>query len=117
LGPPPTLIRPASPATFPRWGKVAVSGDLRIFEVAGLVVDADARQGHRCFTPIERETLRGPWVMGGAQSIPDALGRWTEIDGLARNACPPLLDRHERIAERPAVKQRALESEGLAQQT
>jgi glutathione S-transferase len=70
-----------------------------------------------CFALIEREMLRGPWVMGGAYTIADpylfTLARWMEIDGVDPNAFPRVLDHRDRMAERPAVR-RALKSEGLA---
>jgi glutathione S-transferase len=70
-----------------------------------------------CFALIEREMLRGPWVMGDAYTIADpylfTLARWMEIDGVDPNAFPRVLDHRDRMAERPAVR-RALKSEGLA---
>jgi glutathione S-transferase len=70
-----------------------------------------------CFALIEREMLRGPWVMGDAYTIADpylfTLARWMEIDGVDPNAFPRVLDHRDRMAERAAV-QRALNSEGLA---
>jgi glutathione S-transferase len=70
-----------------------------------------------CFALIERETLRGPWVMEDAYTIADpylfTLARWMEGDGVDPNACPRVLDHRDRMAEHPAV-QRALKSEGLA---
>ena len=71
----------------------------------------------QCFDLIEREMLRGPWVMGEAYTIADpylfTLARWMEIDGVDPNAFPRVLDHRDRMAERPAVR-RALASEGLA---
>jgi len=70
-----------------------------------------------CFALIDREMLRGPWVMGEAYTIADpylyAVARWMESDGLEPSAFPRVLDHRDRMAERPAV-QRALKSEGLA---
>jgi glutathione S-transferase len=70
-----------------------------------------------CFDLIEREMLRGPWVMGDAYSVADpylfTLARYMEVDGVDPAAFPRVLDHRDRMAERPAV-QRALKSEGLA---
>jgi glutathione S-transferase len=70
-----------------------------------------------CFDLIEREMLRGPWVMGNAYTVADpylfTLARYMEVDGLDPGAFPRVLDHRERMAERPAV-QRVLKSEGLA---
>jgi glutathione S-transferase len=70
-----------------------------------------------CFDLIEREMLRGPWVMGNAYTVADpylfTLARYMEVDGLDPGAFPRVLDHRDRMAERPAV-QRVLKSEGLA---
>jgi glutathione S-transferase len=70
-----------------------------------------------CFDLIEREMLRGPWVMGNAYTVADpylfTLARYMEVDGLDPAAYPRVLDHRDRMAERPAV-QRVLKSEGLA---
>jgi glutathione S-transferase len=70
-----------------------------------------------CFDLIEREMLRGPWVMGDAYTVADpylfTLARYMEVDGLDPGAFPRVLDHRDRMAERPAV-QRVLKSEGLA---
>jgi glutathione S-transferase len=70
-----------------------------------------------CFDLIEREMLRGPWVMGDAYTVADpylfTLARYMEVDGLDPAAYPRVLDHRDRMAERPAV-QRVLKSEGLA---
>jgi glutathione S-transferase len=70
-----------------------------------------------CFALIEREMLRGPWVVGDAYTIADpylfTIARWMEIDGVDPNSFPRVLDHRDRMAERPAVR-RALKSEGLA---
>jgi glutathione S-transferase len=70
-----------------------------------------------CFDLIEREMLRGPWVMGNAYTVADpylfTLARYMEVDGLDPAAYPRVLDHRDRMAERPAV-QRVLKSEGQA---
>lgn len=70
-----------------------------------------------CFAPIEREFLRGPWVMGETYTVADpylfTLARWLEGDGVPLASLPRVADHHARMTERPAV-QRALarQSEG-----
>ncbi len=70
-----------------------------------------------CFDLIEREMLRGPWVMGETYTVADpylfTLARYMEVDGLEPSAYPRVLDHRDRMAERPAV-QRVLKAEGLA---
>ncbi|MBV9288431.1 MAG: glutathione S-transferase family protein [Hyphomicrobiales bacterium] len=67
-----------------------------------------------CFALIERELLRGPWVMGEAYTIADpylfTLSGWLEGDGLDPARFPRVQDHRRRMAERPAVK-RALAQE------
>lgn len=67
-----------------------------------------------CFALIERELLRGPWVMGEAYSIADpylfTLAQWLEGDGIDPAGLPRVAEHRARMAERPAV-QRALAQE------
>lgn len=67
-----------------------------------------------CFALIEREMLRGPWVMGEAYSICDiylfTLAEWLEADGVDLKQIPKVIDHRRRVAERPAVK-RAIAAE------
>jgi glutathione S-transferase len=67
-----------------------------------------------CFALIEREMLRGPWVMGEAYSICDSylftLAEWLEDDGVDLALLPRVIDHRRRVAERPAVK-RAIAAE------
>ncbi|WP_454631133.1 glutathione S-transferase family protein [Bradyrhizobium cenepequi] len=60
------------------------------------------------FALIERDMLRGPWVMGEAFTICDiylfTLAQWLEGDGVDLAALPKVVDHRNRVAERPAVK-------------
>ena len=70
-----------------------------------------------CFDLIEREMLKGPWVMGGSYTICDpylfTIAEWLESDGVDPARFPRVLDHRRRMYERPAVK-RALAQEGRA---
>lgn len=61
-----------------------------------------------CFDLIEKEMLRGPWVMGEAYSIADpylfTIAGWLEGDGVDIARFPRVHDHFNRMAERPAVK-------------
>jgi glutathione S-transferase len=60
------------------------------------------------FALIERDMLRGPWVMGETFTICDAylfaMAQWLEGDGVDLSALPKVVDHRRRMAERPAVK-------------
>jgi glutathione S-transferase len=61
-----------------------------------------------CFDLIERDMLKGPWVMGDAYTICDpylfTLAQWLEGDRVDTARLPKVLDHRRRVAERPAVK-------------
>ncbi len=61
-----------------------------------------------CFTLIERELLRGPWVMGETFSIADpylfTLTTWLPGDGVPIETFPAVADHHRRMLERPEVQ-------------
>ncbi|MCO6418055.1 glutathione S-transferase family protein [Siccirubricoccus sp. KC 17139] len=67
-----------------------------------------------CFGLIEREMLRGPWVLGEEFSACDvylfALTRWLEGDGVKLSTLPRVEAHFARMMARPAV-QRALAAE------
>lgn len=67
-----------------------------------------------CFELIEREMLKGPWVMGDAYTIADpylfTIAQWLEADGVDASRLPRVMDHRSRMMERPNVK-RALEEE------
>lgn len=60
------------------------------------------------FELIEREMLKGPWVMGAAYSICDpylfTLAQWLEADGVDTAALPRVMDHRRRMSELPAVR-------------
>jgi glutathione S-transferase len=68
------------------------------------------------FTLIEREMLKGPWVLGADYSMCDpylfTLSAWLEGDGVDIANFPKVADHYKRMLQRPAV-QRALTEQGL----
>ena len=67
-----------------------------------------------CFQLIEREMLKGPWVMGEKYGICDmylfTLAQWLEVDGVDTAKIPRVMDHRRRMGEQAAVK-RALAAE------
>jgi glutathione S-transferase len=61
----------------------------------------------QCFDLIEREMLRGPWVMGAAYTICDpylfTLAQWLEADGVDPARLPKVMEHRQRMSHRPAV--------------
>ena len=61
-----------------------------------------------CFALIERDMLKGPWVMGEQYTICDpylfTLTGWLEGDGVDLATLPKVMAHRQRMAERPAVK-------------
>lgn len=61
-----------------------------------------------CFSLIEADMLRGPWVMGNDYSISDGylftLSQWLEGDGVDINRFPKVADHADRMLERKAVQ-------------
>ncbi|MBV8699408.1 glutathione S-transferase family protein [Bradyrhizobium sp.] len=61
-----------------------------------------------CFGLIERDMLRGPWVMGEQYTICDpylyTIATWLEGDGVELSTLPKVMDHRKRMAERPAVR-------------
>ena len=59
------------------------------------------------FGLIEREMLRGPWVMGDQYTVCDSylftLGLWLEGDGVDLATLPKIAAHRKRMLERPAV--------------
>ncbi len=70
-----------------------------------------------CFALIERDMVKGPWVMGDAYTISDAylftLGGWLEADGVDIAKFPKVAAQRARMLDRPAV-QRVLAEEQAA---
>src|SRR4029077_4100997 len=61
-----------------------------------------------CFDLIERDMLKGPWVMGEAYTICDpylfTLANWLEGDGVDLTRLPRVTAHRRRTSERPAVQ-------------
>jgi glutathione S-transferase len=61
-----------------------------------------------CFTLIDREMLKGPWVMGDTYSIADmylfTLAQWLEADGVDIRKLPKVEDHRRRMSRHPVVK-------------
>jgi glutathione S-transferase len=70
-----------------------------------------------CYAMIERNMLRGPWVMGEQYTICDpylfTLAQWMEGDSVDPADFPRIREHHARMAERPSVG-RALAEEKRA---
>lgn len=60
-----------------------------------------------CFELIEREMLRGPWVLGSDYTICDmylfTLAQWLEADGVDIRRLPKVAEHRLRMAEDPVV--------------
>src|SRR5260221_14159773 len=60
------------------------------------------------FALIERNMLRGPWVMGETYTICDpylfTIAQWLEGDSVDLSALPKVADHRKRMSERPAVR-------------
>lgn len=67
-----------------------------------------------CFALIEREMLRGPWVMGDAYGICDmylfTIAQWLEADGVDLSKLPRVLD-HRRRMRKDSIVKRVLDAE------
>jgi glutathione S-transferase len=61
-----------------------------------------------CFELIEREMLKGPWVVGEAYTICDpylfTLASWLEGDGVDLTPLPRVMAHRSRVSERSAVR-------------
>jgi glutathione S-transferase len=62
-----------------------------------------------CFALIERDMLKGPWVMGDAYTICDpylfTVAQWLEGDGVDVSTLPKVAEHRKRMSERPAVRE------------
>ena len=60
-----------------------------------------------CFGLIERDMLRGPWVMGDSYTICDAylftLAQWLEADGVDLAKLPKVAEHRRMVSQRPAT--------------
>jgi glutathione S-transferase len=68
------------------------------------------------FALIERDMIRGPWVMGETYTICDpylyTVALWLEGDGVDVSALPKVMAHRQRMSERPAV-QRVMAEENV----
>lgn len=68
------------------------------------------------FALVEGEMLLGPWVMGEAYTICDpylfTLAQWLEADGVDLAHVPKVHEHHQRMSERPSVRQALAEEAG-----
>jgi glutathione S-transferase len=68
------------------------------------------------FALIERNMLKGPWVMGEQYTICDpylfTLAGWLQGDSVDLADLPRVADHMKRMAERPAVKQVLADEKG-----
>ena len=66
-----------------------------------------AQNEAECFALIERDCLKGPWVMGEQFTVADGylftLAGWLEEDGVEIARFPAVLDHFRRMQARPAV--------------
>src|SRR6266852_1206770 len=69
-----------------------------------------------CYDLIERDMLKGPWVMGEASTICDpylfTLAQWLEDDGVDPVRLPRVIDHRRRMSERHAVRKAIAEELG-----
>jgi glutathione S-transferase len=67
------------------------------------------------FALIERDMLRGPWVMGETYTVCDpylfTIAQWLEGDSVDLAALPKVADHRRRMAERPAVRKAMAEEQ------
>ncbi len=60
-----------------------------------------------CFDLIEREFLRGPWVLGERYTVSDiylfTLAQWLEADGVEPERFPRVADHRRRMSQHPIV--------------
>ena len=68
------------------------------------------------FELVEREMLKGPWVMGERYTICDpylfTLAQWLEADGVNPNKIPRVVDHRRRMSQRPGVRKAIAEEVG-----
>ncbi len=61
-----------------------------------------------CFQLIEKDLLKGPWVLGERFSVADfylvTMSRWLEFDEVDTSLFPAVMDHRARMHELPAVR-------------
>src|ERR1700716_3984387 len=69
-----------------------------------------------CFSLIERDMLKGPWVMGEQYTVCDpylfTLAGWLEGDSVDLSTLPKVMAHRQRMSERPAVQKVLAEEQG-----
>src|SRR3981081_3924424 len=69
-----------------------------------------------CFGLIERDMLKGPWVMGEQYTVCDGylftLAGWLEGDSVDLSTLPKVMAHRQRMSERPAVQKVLAEEQG-----
>ncbi len=69
-----------------------------------------------CFELIERDMLKGPWVMGETYTICDpylfTVAQWLEGDRVDTSRLLRVIDHRSRMAERPGVRKAIAEELG-----
>ena len=69
-----------------------------------------------CFGLIERDMIKGPWVMGEQYTVCDpylfTIGLWLEGDGVDMKTLPKVMAHRKRMSERPAVLKVLAEEQG-----
>ena len=69
-----------------------------------------------CFALIERDMLKGPWVMGEQYTVCDpylfTVAGWLEGDSVDLSTLPKVMAHRQRMSERPAVKKVLAEEKG-----
>jgi glutathione S-transferase len=75
--------------------------------IEGMKKSVPQRVGE-CFQLIEREMLKGPWVMGKDYTVCDmylfTLAQWMEADGVDLARIPRVVEHRQRMSENPVVK-------------
>jgi len=61
-----------------------------------------------CFDWVEKELLRGPWVMGASFTVADpylfTMASWLATDGVEMSKFPRVAEHYKRMLEMPAVR-------------
>ena len=61
-----------------------------------------------CFDWVEKELLRGPWVMGASFTVADpylfTMSSWLATDGVEMSKFPRVAEHYKRMLEMPAVR-------------
>ena len=90
------------------------AGSRRLFDLPDETTEIEAMQRGvpkavgESFALVEREMLKGPWVMGERYTICDpylfTLAQWLEADGVDPATIPRVIDHRRRMSDRATVK-------------